>query len=149
VLPLNRFKLQYLGAAAIAGLVFGSVPARSHQVEVQNDIGATIHIEPNDTPRAGRSALTWFALTRRGGRTIPLAQCSCTLKVYAQPRRSDAAPVLTPSLQAVSAERYEGIPGAEFAFPEPGAYELELSGRPQAGAEFAPFVLTFDVTVSR
>jgi len=141
--------MKCLGFAAIAGLALSSVPARSHQVEIQNDIGATIHIEPNDTPRAGRSALTWFALAKRGGQTIPLAQCACTLRVYARPRGGDAAPVLTPSLRAVSAERYDGIPGAEFAFPEPGAYELELSGRPRAGADFAPFVLTFDVTVSR
>ncbi|ERN41124.1 hypothetical protein KR51_00023870 [Rubidibacter lacunae KORDI 51-2] len=141
-------------ASAIVGLVVGwgaiaSVPGSAHQVEIQNDVGATLHIEPDDTPQAGRPTLAWFALTRRGGRTIPLSQCDCSLAVYALPLNAGEPPLLTPPLQPVDAERYAGIPGAELTFPDPGAYRLQLSGSPQAGEDFTPFEFAFDVTVSR
>jgi hypothetical protein len=56
--------------------------------------------------------------------------------------------LLTPALKAVSAEQYQGIPGAEVQFPQPGAYQLQLSGTPTAGGNFKPFELKFQVTVA-
>ena len=50
------------------------LPILAHQVEVSQDVDATIHLEPNDTPRARKSNLAWFALTGKGGKVIPLAQ---------------------------------------------------------------------------
>ncbi|NEQ96355.1 MAG: hypothetical protein F6K30_06465, partial [Cyanothece sp. SIO2G6] len=102
----------------------------AHQVEIAGDVGGTLHIEPNDTPRAGEEALTWFALTKRGGQTIPLSSCDCSLAVYAQPYREGDEAIATPSLRAVSAEGYNGIPAADILFPTPGAYELVLTGQP-------------------
>jgi hypothetical protein len=54
---------------------------------------------------------------------------------------------MTPQLRAVSAERYQGIPGAEIVFPKPGAYDLVLSGSAKDGANFKPFTLTYTVNV--
>jgi hypothetical protein len=48
----------------------------------------------------------------------------------------------------VSAERYQGIPGTEMTFPRPGAYQLQLSGKPKDGRSFQPFELKFAVTVA-
>lgn len=123
-------------------------PASAHKTEVAEDVGATLHIEPNDTPRAGEAAQAWFALTRRGGKVIPLKECDCELAVYSEPRKTGAAPLVQPNLQPVSAERYQGIPGAKITFPKPGAYQLELSGKPTNDAGFKPFELKFDVTVA-
>jgi len=122
--------------------------ALAHQVEVQDDVGATLHIEPSDTPRAGEDVLAWFALTRKGGQTIPLADCDCTLVVSSQFERSQAAPTLEPVLIAVEAEGYEGIPGATLTFPTVGAYTLIISGTPKQANDFTPFELSFDVTVA-
>lgn len=107
-----------------------------------------LHIEPADNPRAGEKALAWFALTRKGGAIIPLSQCQCELQVYRQPRRSQDVPLLMPALKAVAAESYQGIPAAELIFPQPGIYDLELQGKPIAGASFKPFQLKFTVTVA-
>ena len=120
--------------------------AQAHQVEIVADVGATLHIEPNDTPRAGEEVLAWFALTRKGGETIPLAACDCQLAVHAQPK-GDAAS-LTPTLSAVDAEGYEDIPGARFTFPAVGAYTLVIDGSPKQADDFTPFKLDFDVTVA-
>jgi hypothetical protein len=141
--------LGVFGGGAIAILPLVPSAATAHQVEISGDVGGTIHIEPNDTPRAGESNLTWFALTRRGGRLIPLTSCNCQVTVYAQPHRSGNSPVSRPSLFAVSAEGYEGIPGANITFPQAGSYDVVLQGRPIVSGDFAPFELRFSVTVAR
>ncbi|MEP0793513.1 hypothetical protein NDI44_03000 [Trichocoleus sp. DQ-A3] len=123
-------------------------PATAHKVQIAEDVGGTLHIEPNDNPKAGEASLTWFALTRKGGQVIPLQQCNCQLTVYSEPRTPNAPPVLSPALKAISAEGYQGIPGAEIVFPKPGTYQLQLSGTPASGANFQAFELKFPVTVA-
>lgn len=132
----------------LAATVTSVTPASAHKVEISGDVGGTIHLEPNDNPQAGKATLTWIALTRKGGQTIPLQQCNCQLAVYAEPRQQYATPLLQPSLRAVTAEKYQGIPGAEIVFPKPGAYQVELKGSPKAGANFKPFQLNFNVIVA-
>ena len=124
-----------------------TAPANAHQVQVANDIGGTLHIEPNDRPRAGETVLMWFALTRRGGMPLQLEECDCIVQVFAQPVMEDASPVESPPLEAVVAENYTGIPGATVTFPDIGAYTVVISGSPMTGNDFQPFELSFDVTV--
>lgn len=125
-----------------------TTPALAHKVEIAEDIGGTLHIEPNDTPRAGESSLAWFALTRKGGKVLPLEECNCKLSVYSQTLNTSYSPILSPVLKAVSAEKYQGIPGAEIQFSKPGAYQLKLSGTPKIEGDFKPFELKFEVTVA-
>ena len=142
--PLNPSK----SLVWIVFLAMLATPAQAHKVQVAENVGGTLHIEPNDTPRAGESAITWFALTRKGGQIIPLNQCNCQLSVYTEPSTASSQPLLKPRLKAVSAEQYQGIPGAEIQFPQPGAYQLQLSGTPTNGGNFKPFQLNFQVTVA-
>ena len=122
--------------------------ALAHQVDVADEVGGTLHIKPNDIPRAGEDSLAWFALIQKGGDVIPLTACDCNLAVYAKPFEAGDPPIAQPELTAVSAEGYEDIPGAEILFPGVGAYELVLSGKPAATRDFTPFDLRFEVTVA-
>jgi hypothetical protein len=117
----------------------------AHKVKTSNEIGATIHIEPADRPRTNEQTIVWFALTQKGGQTVPLSDCQCQLQVLQLPSKKA---VMQPSLQPINAEKYQGIPSATVLFQQPGAYLLELSGQPQAGANFQPFKLQFDLTVA-
>lgn len=146
---LRSCSLTLQGAGYISCLLFlnlTTTPVLAHKVQVAEDIGGTLHIEPNDTPRAGESSLTWFALTRKGGKVLPLEQCNCKLSIYSQ--TTSSSPILNPTLKPVSAEKYQGIPGAEIQFPKPGAYQLQLSGTPKIAGDFKPFELKFEVTVA-
>lgn len=125
-----------------------AAPVTAHEVKTSQDVGGTFHIEPDDNPRAGESALAWFALTSKGGQIIPLSQCNCKLAVHPQPHTEGSPPLLAPPLKAISAEQYQGVPSAEIVFPKAGAYELELSGTSKAGANFKPFELSYEVTVA-
>lgn len=144
--------LALLGGAMLttSGAICGTIrPGLAHQVQVSGDVGGTVHIEPRDNPRAGTASQVWFALTQRGGQSIPRAACNCQLAVYALPRRQGDTPILSPSLQTVSAEGRYGVPAATVTFPRAGAYELVLRGRSVISGAFAPFELRFPVTVAR
>ncbi|MBW4563611.1 MAG: hypothetical protein KME32_21200 [Mojavia pulchra JT2-VF2] len=123
-------------------------PTSAHTLKISADVGGTLHIEPNDNPVAGKPAQAWFALTRKGGKVIALKECNCQLAVHAEPHISGEPALLEPKLKPVTAERYQGTPGAEITFPKPGAYQLHLSGKPTAGGNFKPFELKFEVTVA-
>jgi hypothetical protein len=122
--------------------------ASAHNVKTTADVGGTLHIQPNDNPRAGEPSQVWIALTRKGGKVIPLKECNCKLVVYAEPHSPKEPALLEPPLQAITAERYKGIPGSEITFPKPGAYLVQLSGKPASGQSFQPFKLKFEVTVA-
>lgn len=137
--------LKMSGAIAFSLLV--SIPAIAHNVEISNDVAATFHITPNHNPQVGKKTQAWFALTRRGGQTIPLSECACSLNVYTVPRKEQDQPILQPQLSAIDVEKYQEIPGAEIVFPQAGAYELELVGKAKDDAAFMPFDLTYTVNV--
>ena len=138
-------KLKFTSLFIASALV--AVPAIAHNVEISNEVAATFHITPNHNPQAGQETLAWFALTRRGGQTIPLSKCRCNLNVYAVPRADEAQPILQPELTAIDVEKYQQIPGAEIVFPNAGAYELEISGTPKNDSSFSPFELSYTVNV--
>jgi hypothetical protein len=113
----------------------------AHNVKVDDQVAATFHLEPNHNPRAGEAAKIWFALAKKGGEAIPLADCDCQLTV----RQKDNV-VATPGLSALDVEQYRGIPAATFTFPAVGLYSLRLSGKPKTTG-FNPFNLDYEVTV--
>jgi hypothetical protein len=120
----------------------------AHQVGFSSEVGGTLHIEPNDTPRAGDESLVWFALVRKGGQPLPLSSCDCQLAVYAKPRQPGDRAIATPVLTPLSAEGYVNIPAATLVFPEVGQYELVMIGQPAGGETFTPFELTYEVLVA-
>ncbi|MBS9392336.1 MAG: hypothetical protein HEQ29_04030 [Dolichospermum sp. LBC05a] len=155
-LPINRGKLtispahkiKYLLLVLFGLIVTTNTQVLAHTVKISADVGATIHIEPNDNPRAGEVTQAWFALTQKGGKVIPLKDCNCQLAIYAEPHAVGEPALLEPPLKPIEVERYQGIPGAEVTFPKPGAYQLQLSGKPVTEGSFKPFELKFVVTVA-
>jgi hypothetical protein len=121
------------------------MPALAHEVQFTEDVGATLHIEPNDIPLAGAPTEVWFALTQAGGTIIPLEACDCRLTL----RDTQDSVLATPTLTPVSAEGYSNIPGTIVTFPAVGAYALVFTGTPKDGEAFSAFELRFDVTVAR
>lgn len=154
---LKKIQILALTTAALISTVYltssqvARQPAYAHEVAIEGDVGATLHIEPNDTPKAGEEVLAWFALTRPGGETIPLDSCNCTLAVYAQPSDQPyegKTPTLTPELSAVDAEGYQDIPGTRLTFPDVGTYTMVISGEPKQAGNFTPFSLDFEKTIA-
>jgi hypothetical protein len=136
------------GLGWLAAVLLTALPVYAHEVEVSGEVGATLHIEPNDQAKAGEPTQVWFALTAKGGRVIPLSECNCKLEVHREPHKEGSPPLLSPTLKGIVAEQYQGIPSAELTFPKVGEYELELSGSPKTSAKFSPFRLSYKVVVA-
>lgn len=136
------------GLGWLAAVLLTALPMYAHEVETSGEVGATLHIEPNDRAKAGEPTQVWFALTAKGGRVIPLSECNCKLEVRNEPHKEGSPPLLEPVLKGIVAEQYQGIPSAEVTFPKTGEYELELSGSPKTSAKFAPFSLSYKVVVA-
>ncbi|BAZ15196.1 hypothetical protein NIES4071_70680 [Calothrix sp. NIES-4071] len=123
-------------------------PAAAHNIQVKGDVAGLWHIEPNHSPKAGENARAWVGLTRKGGKILPLSQANCQMAVYSKPRKPNDKPILEPAVQAINAEKYQGIPGADIIFPSVGLYQLELNCTPKTEGDFRAFEMSYDVTVA-
>jgi hypothetical protein len=125
------------------------LPTLAHQIQTNQGVAATFHLEPKHQPKAGQPAKIWFALTRAGRQIIPLEACACQLQIYQAADKNQTRPILQPPLQALNVERYQGIPSATVTFPKSGIYRLQLTGKPKSGNLFRPFTFSYQVVVTR
>ena len=131
---------------SVTSVMMATTAAIAHEVRTSQEVGGTIHIEPNDRPIAGKKSTIWVALTKRGGEIIPYAKCNCRMEVRSLSDRNIRFTVRN-SLAII--ERYLGLPSLEVTFPQVGRYELKLSGSAKNGQDFPPFELTFTTNVGR
>ncbi|GGJ31828.1 hypothetical protein [Deinococcus roseus] len=120
-------------------LLLGLTPALAHEVEKDGNVGALIHIEPDDAPVVGNNT-TWFEVNQKGGIPITLKNCICTLKVYAGSYKAGVKAQSTPKLSTDKNHLK-----ATVNLPVSGAYTLVLSGKPRAGSDFNAFTLQWVV----
>ncbi|PZO44220.1 MAG: hypothetical protein DCF19_03195 [Pseudanabaena frigida] len=118
----------------------------AHEVKTSQEVGGTMHIEPNDRPVAGKKSIIWIALTKRGGEIIPYEKCNCRMEVRSLTDRSIKFTVANP---LAIVERFIGLPSMEVTFPQVGRYELKLIGSPRGDEDFQPFELTFTTNVGK
>ena len=131
-------------SSAIIPLAF-ALPLIAHQEQTGTSVGGTIHLDPNDSPSAGKLTKTWFMLTRRGAMIAP-STCNCRVAVY-DARQQAIAPHLPLSTMPLEGHQkgHQGI-RTTIVFPKPGAYTVVLSGQAN-DQSFAPFTLKFPVMV--
>ncbi|NET41462.1 hypothetical protein [Okeania sp. SIO2B3] len=152
---INYFQLAYvknkesiLESQKLTKPVHSFFKFQAHNVEVSEDVACTFHITPNHNPKVGKPSLAWFALTRKGGKSLPFSECDCQLNVYSQPRNAESKPIMNPELKGIDTEQYQEIPGAEITFPKAGVYDLEIIGSAKDGKSFQPFKFNYSVTVT-
>ncbi len=97
--------------------------AFAHELKINDEVGATLHITPNDAPRAGEQALLVFEFRTREG-TFDVTTCDCRLRIMDNTNIVADQPL---------AER------TSFIFPHPGIYIVETVG--------PTFDLRYDVRV--
>jgi hypothetical protein len=138
---------------SLAGILFSSVLAQglshaaiAHEMEVKGNVAITFHIEPKHNPKVGQPSQAWFLLTTKGGKIVPLSDCDCKLSVFSV--KPKPVKLFDPTLTSTSAEKYQGIPGAQITFPEAGLYELKLEGKAKGDRDFQPFSVIFKVTAT-
>ena len=143
------FSSQIKVLTSLAFAIAFALPVVAHEVKVSGDVAATFHINPSHQPKVGKPSQTWFALTKQGGKVVPLSQCDCKLAIYPVPQaQGQTLPLMQPILSTMNVDRYRNVPGATIIFPKSGVYELKLTGTPKAGTKFKPFQFAYEVTVT-
>jgi hypothetical protein len=141
---MRRFLSVLISAAC--GLPFTPVftlSAMAHQPQMaaSGNVGAMIHVDPMDSPPAGRSSQTWFTLTNADGSPILPSTCDC--RVMAHDAEGEAIAHHLP-LSVDSINGQEAI-STMITFPTPGSYMVILSGESKDGS-FEPFEFMFPIT---
>jgi hypothetical protein len=138
LLPLFIFSVFGISFAPL----IGALPSIAYR-QMASTVGASMHMEPRDMPRAKQASPTWFMLTQKGGSLIPPENCACQVAVYNSDNQAIAQTV---PLSITSVETHQAI-GTTMTFPTPGTYRVVLSGQSR-DESFQPFELTFPVIVS-
>ncbi len=129
--------LSFIAMLALALLLVGGV-AQAHVLEADGDIGAVLHILPDDSPSSGIPTTYELAFEDTSGR-LRLSECNCTVTV----RGSDQ--VVRSSLLNVA-----GRLGSSnsVTFPRADIYTIEVEGKPKQADSFQPFKLSYIVRVN-
>ena len=147
---INKSKISSKFAVLLSFITLAMITtatvAIAHEVRTSQEVGGTIHIEPNDRPVVGKKTRIWIALTKRGGEVIAYEKCNCRMEVRSL---TDKSIKFTVSDSLAILERYLGLSSKEVTFPQVGRYELKLIGLPRNDANFQPFELTFTTNVGK
>ena len=133
-------KLAKMGLALGTLSLLASSTAHELLRSKDGQVAAMVHIEPDDNPGVGLSTV-WFELTQKGGKTIALSSCACTLKLYQGVYKAGMRPLQVSKLYVGKEGEGKGNPNGAVNFPAVGAYTLHIEGKPRAGSSFAPFVI--------
>jgi hypothetical protein len=146
-------KLLPISLMMTAGLVIAvpflsMQPISAHQTQADPDsnVIVMIHLDPQDSPYAGKSTLTWFMLTRSNGEMIAPTTCNCQVKVY-NGKNVEIANHLPLSLMSVEGHEVgHKAFRTQITFPKPGTYTVVVLGTAK-DKSFSAFERKFSVTV--
>ncbi len=112
--------------------------ASAHVLKVDGDIGAVLHINPDDSPTTGDDTDYILSFDDATGR-FNLDNCNCTVAFIADGKTVDTKP-LAVSGRTVSENHY--------TFTQPAVYTLRFTGAPKTADAFQSFSLDYPVRVS-
>lgn len=140
--------LPIFGLAACGFVAASLVDSTSiaHQTVKTAEVEAMIHLEPDDSPYAGKPTLTWAMLTRQGGEMIAPSACKCRLMAYDWRNRAIAHHLPLSTMQMEGHQKGHEAIRTTIKFPKPGAYTVVLTGQAKDNS-FAPFEFKVPVMV--
>ncbi len=124
-------------AALVFLLVITVQPASAHVLKSDGNIGAILHINPDDNPKSGTPTTYALAFTDTSDH-FTLKNCNCTVAIQA-----DGQTLATQDLVS----KYPLDSENTYTFPKANVYTLKVTGQPKKGDVFQPFILTYTVRV--
>ncbi|MDB4939877.1 MAG: hypothetical protein JWO40_302 [Candidatus Doudnabacteria bacterium] len=141
---MKKIGLKFLLAfSTIVVGVFALMPvANAHVLKSDGEVGAVLHIDPDDDPIANEPAAFYFAIKDTSGKFDP-SKCDCHFIVTKDQQTVFDKPI---SIIKQSGE-WDGIIG--YTFTDRAIYSVLLKGTPKTTNAFQPFNLDYDIRVSR
>lgn len=132
--------LKHLRYGVLTALLIGTWPAAAsaHVLKVDGDIGAVLHINPDDNPTTGAPTDYTVSFDDDTGK-FSLPKCTCTVSIVQRGKVIATRPLAVSSSE-VSEDRY--------TFTRPDVYIMRFSGKPKRPGTFQPFVLNYEERVT-
>jgi hypothetical protein len=105
--------------------------ASAHILRIDNGMGVTMHIQPDDAPVAGKSSEIFIDITDSNNR-FKATDCACQLTISHRGSELAKIPVTSP----------EGYTTIGFGFAKPGSYTFTVSGASLTD-QFDDFITSF------
>ena len=112
-------------------------PVSAHELKSDRDIGAVLHITPDDNPVSGRSTTYKLYFTDVSNR-FTLPKCNCSVSIQENGRDIATKQLTRTSLLAST---------NSFTFPKADVFNLIVSGKPSTPGTFQSFSLSYLVRV--
>jgi len=127
---------------SVALILAFSPTAFAHTTVFDGDIGALLHVNPNDDPIAGEASDLHFNLLSDKF-DISIADCTCKVTISLLDKKL---------LEKVILESEEGfgprVASVPFIFPKKGVYQIVLSGQSRT-EQFPDFSLKYDLRIEK
>jgi hypothetical protein len=117
-------------------------PAEAHFLATDGNIGAILHIDPNDQPIAGSQASFYFQFTDKQNKFQPY-KCNCTFEID-----ENGKAIYTQSLFASNTQPSLSNASVFYTFPKIDVYEIKVIGKPITPNAFQPFTLIWYFRIS-
>lgn len=129
-----------LGGLLVAAMLFFALPgaASAHVLKVDGDIGAVLHINPDDNPTTDGPTDYTLSFDDDAGH-FSLPKCNCRVLIMQNGQTIASRPLAATNGQ-VSENRY--------TFPAPAVYTMRFTGTPKTPGAFQPFTLDYEVRVT-
>ncbi len=115
----------------------------AHFLATDKNIGAVLHIDPNDAPVAGEQAGFFFEIKDKINK-FKATDCSCRVDILENDTVIYSDAVFTqntdPNLSTAS---------LFYTLPKTDVYTIKLIGTPRSSNAFAPFILSWDIRVDQ
>ncbi len=125
-------------AFLFAGVFFSSLVS-AHAFETDGNMTVILHVEPDDSPRAGQKQQLVF-FYKDATQQFTSKNCNCRVTIT----RPDGSTSYSGLAQASGAQSNE----LSYTFQSSAVYGLTLSGTPRSAGSFQPFVIRYDVHVT-
>lgn len=117
--------------------------AEAHFLATDGNIGAVLHVDPNDDPVAGTQASFFFEFKDKTNKFKP-QNCDCTFEIDENGKNIFSQPLFqnnsNPSLNNAS---------VFYTFPQKDVYQVIIIGKPVTPNAFQSFILTWNFRVDQ
>lgn len=117
--------------------------AQAHFLATDRNIGAILHVDPNDEPFAGSQASFFFEFKDKEGKFTP-QNCDCIFSIVENGKEIYSQPLFQNNAN-------QNLTNASvfYTFPQRDVYTIQVIGKPLTPNTFQPFTLTWNFRVDQ
>jgi hypothetical protein len=119
-----------------------SLPVFTHTLKIENEVGVTLHIDPDDDPIAGAESVFYPKINDKTDK-FKISDCDCRVSISQGSNTLFQTILIPPQTDLDSKET-----SFKYTFPSKGTYQLEMSGS-SFSKSFNNFQVKYDLNINR